>query len=106
MQQEGREGQDFFLAALDRGLNVFGENVHTVVYFELKRSFGITRDEIPAKPDLFLKAVEKVFGVGSVAVFRSILRELEASSGIQGLSRKDPLNAMRIAYHKQLERKI
>jgi hypothetical protein len=106
LHQEGREEQDFFLAALDRGMDTFGANVHMVVYFELKRSFGISRDEIPAKPDQFLKAVEKVFGVGSVAVFRSILKELEASSGIQGLSRKDLLSAMRIAYHEQLERKV
>jgi hypothetical protein len=100
-----KEDRDSFLSSIDRGLDSFGENVHVVVYFELKKSFGITREEIPIKPELFVKSVEKFFGVGAFAVSRSIRKELEETSGIKDLKSKDLLTALRLAYHEQLERR-
>jgi hypothetical protein len=95
--------RDFFLESIDRGLNTFGASVPVVVYFELKKSFGISREEIPQHPDMFVKTVENLFGVGVEVVRRAIRKELEASSGIKDLSKQDLLTAMRRAYHKQLE---
>jgi hypothetical protein len=93
-----------FLASIDRGLDAFGSNVRLVVYFELNRLFGISREEIPLKPDRLVETIDELFGVGAFAVSRAILKELEASSGIKGLSQQNLLTALREAYHEQLAR--
>ena len=98
---EKHHSQNPFLEALDRGLDVFGENVHTVVYFELRKTYGISREEIPTKPDLLVATIEKLFGMGSAAVSRAVRKELELSSGIADLSKKDLLTALRTAYREQ-----
>jgi hypothetical protein len=94
------EPNDSFLNAIDRGLNVFGENVHIVLYFELQKSQGISREEIPLKPQLFVEFVNQFFGVGAAVVSRSIRKELEITSGIKGLTSKDLLTALRTAFHE------
>ena len=91
-----------FLEALDRGLDVFGANVHIVVYFEMNKMYGISREQIPLKPDLFVATIDKLFGMGSAAVSRAVRKELEATSGIQDLSKNDLLTAMRTAYKEQI----
>jgi hypothetical protein len=95
-----------FLDALDRGLDVFGANVHVVVYFELNKMYGISREQIPSKPDLFIATIDKLFGVGAAAVSRAIRKELESATGIQDLSKKDLLTALRSAYKEQLRNSI
>jgi hypothetical protein len=102
-----RQGpRDSLLASIDRGLSAFGASVPIVVYFELKKSFGISRVEIPQHPELFVKTIENLFGVGVDVVRRAIRKELEASSGIKDLSDVDLATAMRRAYHKRLEQTI
>jgi hypothetical protein len=99
-----RTQEDFFLPSLDRALNAFGANVSIVVYFELRKLFGITREEIPQKLDLFVSTIDRLFGAGSVVVARVIRKELEASSGIKDLSKKDLLTALQTAYSEQFRR--
>jgi hypothetical protein len=98
--------EDAFLSSIDRGLDAFGANIHTVVYYELKTQFGVTREEIPIKPDKLVLTIERIFGVGAFSVSRSICMELEVSSGVKGLTGKDLLTALRTAYHAQLQRKV
>ena len=74
-----------------------------LVYFELKRLYGVSRDEIPPKPDCLVKTLDKIFGAGAVLVRRDILKELESSSGIKDLSKQEIVSAMRRAYHAELE---
>ncbi|MDG6997358.1 MAG: hypothetical protein JRN52_15685 [Nitrososphaerota archaeon] len=100
MDQKPREA---FLSSLDRALDTFGTSVRAVVYYELKKSFGVSREEIPLKPDLFANTIDNLFGVGVATVRHVILRELEASSQIKDLHKKDLVTAMRAAYHKRLE---
>ena len=94
--------EDLFLSSIDRGLDTFGSNVRLVVYYELKNLFGITRDEIPLRPECFVKTIERLFGVGAKVVSRAIIKELEASSGVKDLSKKDLLTALRTAHHEHL----
>ncbi len=104
---KGRQQQqstEIFLSSIDRGLDAFGSNVHTVVYYELNKWFGISREEIPLKPEMLVSTIDKIFGVGAVAVSRAIQKELEVSYGIKGLSQKDLVTALRTAYHEQVVR--
>jgi hypothetical protein len=87
---------------VDKGLDAFGENVHAVVYYELKNSFGISRQEIPQKPELLVQTIDKIFGVGSAAVSRAIRTELESAFQIRGLRNKDLLSALKIAHREAL----
>jgi hypothetical protein len=96
--------QESFLDAIDRGLDVFGANVHIVVYFELRKSHGISREDISLKPQLFVDVVNQFFGVGAAVVSRSIRKELEITSGIKDLTSKDLLTALRTAFHEISER--
>lgn len=92
--------QDSFLNAIDRGLDVFGANVHVVVYFQLHKWRGISREEIPLKPQLLVETVNEFFGVGAAVVSRSIRKELEIASGVKGLTTQDLLTALRTAFHE------
>lgn len=92
--------EEAFLNAIDQGLDVFGTNVHTVVYFQLTKWYGMTREEIPQKPQFFVDTVNQFFGVGAAVVSRSIRKELEIASGIKGLTTKDLLTALRTAFHE------
>jgi hypothetical protein len=83
-------------------MDAFGSNTSVVVYFELKRLFGISREDIPEKPDLFVATIDELFGRGADVVSRVIRKELEASSGIKDLSKKDLLTVLRTAFHEQL----
>jgi hypothetical protein len=99
-----KRAREIFLSSIDRSLDTFGTSVRTVIYFEMKRSFGVTREDIPIKPELFVKTIEKIFGVGSATVERTVLKELEASTGVKDLSRQKLETAIRTAYHHQLEK--
>ena len=100
MDQEPREE---FLSMLDRALDTFSTSVRVVVYYELEKSFGVKREDVPQKPDLFVDTVERLFGVGAVIVKRALMKELIASTGINDIGAKGLVNAMRVAYHKQLK---
>ena len=95
---------EVYLSSIDRGLDVFGSNVRLVVYYELEKTFGISREDIPLKPDLFVETIDKLFSVGALTVSRAICKELEASSGIKDLSTKNLLSALKMAYHVHMEK--
>jgi len=65
---------------------------------------GISREDIPIKPDLFVSTIDSLFGVGATTVSHAIRKELEISSGIKGLSEKNLLTVLRTAYHELLEK--
>ena len=95
-----RRSKEVFLSSIDKGLDAFGGNVHAVVYYQLKGWFGISREDIPAKPDLFVQTIDKLFGVGAAAVSLAICRELQSKFGIDGLGEKDLLTVMRIVSNR------
>lgn len=95
--------RETFLESIDRALDTFGTTVRAVVYYELKKSFGLSREDIPRKPEMFVKTIEKIFGLGSRVVEGAIRKELEKSFGIKDLGEHDLTTAIRTAYHKHLE---
>ena len=101
-EEQQQAARDFFLSSLDRALDTYGSAVRTVVYYELKKSFGVAREDIPLKPDILEKTIDKIFGLGGEAVKRVILRELEVSSGIKDLAKQELVTAIRTAYHSRL----
>jgi hypothetical protein len=92
------------LSSIDSGLDTFGKNVRIVVYFELNKFFGVSRENIVLKPEALAQTIEKIFGLGAKPVNRVILTKLEETTGIRGLSDHDLTTAIRTAYHSQLEK--
>ena len=56
---------DILLEAVDEALLSLGENVKTTVYFYLRTSFNIDRQEIPARISEFSDALERIFSLGA-----------------------------------------
>lgn len=58
------EFDKLLLAAVDEGLSILGESSKKAIYFHLERNFGIKKDEIPSKVEVFSEALEQIFRAG------------------------------------------
>ena len=65
---EKRQQETFdniLLEAIDEALVSLGENVKTAVYFYLRTTFNIERQEIPQRITEFSEALERIFNIGA-----------------------------------------
>lgn len=106
MDLEREEARDNVLASIDSALTVFGDSVRVVVYYELEKFFGVSRNDVLLNPEKFDETINKIFGAGAPVLRQAILRKLQESSKIKNLDRKGLASAIRTAYHEQLERLI
>jgi hypothetical protein len=49
--------EKLFMEAVDEGLKVLSESGRQMVFFHLERSFSIRREDIPKKPEAFVKGL-------------------------------------------------
>lgn len=96
--------------AVDESLNFLGESAKFSIYFHLKVSFGLKREEIPKKPEVFAEKLEELFRDGSKYIKRIILKRLFESVGLElkckkGYSFTDYINEVREFLEKQTEKK-
>ena len=73
------------LQYIDIGLDSFGENVRVVLYWKMERELGLMRENIPARPEIFVKSLQMMFGAGTRIVERTLIKEIKRSSGILNL---------------------
>jgi hypothetical protein len=86
---ESNRPLDRVLLSIDAGLQQYGSSVAQVIYFRLEKLYGLKKEEIPKKPEIFVQLLDEFFGVvGAGIVKRSILRELERNSGVKDLMKK------------------
>jgi hypothetical protein len=71
------------LEALDEAFSSLGESIGDAMYFHLKKTFGIRRNEIPFRIDDFSDALERVFGIGARHLEISIMKRLHAKAKIE-----------------------
>lgn len=64
------------LDSVERGLNTVSGPEKGLVYHRIKENFGITKEDIPDKPEEFIGAIRKIFGGGSAIIERAIEREM------------------------------
>jgi len=57
--------EKLLLEAVDEGLSSLGDSAKQAVYFHLKKTFNISKRDIPYKIGEFADAMEKTFGLGS-----------------------------------------
>ncbi len=75
-QARGENFEELFLGAIDSVFSEMGNQSKQAMYGYLERVHGIRRDEIPAKMDAFVAAVEEVFGQASRLIEIQIMQAL------------------------------
>jgi hypothetical protein len=64
------------IEAIDAGLLMLGEYGRDLIYFRLKDSYALTKDNIPDHLEIFIKFIREMFGHGAVAIEREIINIL------------------------------
>ncbi|MBO3754052.1 MAG: hypothetical protein FGF53_04140 [Candidatus Brockarchaeota archaeon] len=73
---------DRVLTCVDKGLSRLGGTVKHVVYWYIENEYGLKREEIPEKPEEFVKGLEKMYGPGAQVIERNILKEMSEEFGV------------------------
>ena len=62
------------MGTVDNVFSSLGESCKQSIYFRLKNSFNISREEIPHRIDAFADALEEMFGVGAKLIKIEIMK--------------------------------
>lgn len=73
------------LDAVDWGLSTLGESSKSAVYFHLRETFNVRKEEIPRNVEAFADAMERIFGPGASFLELLIIRRLREK--VQGAPR-------------------
>jgi hypothetical protein len=65
-----------FLEALDSTFSMLGDSNKQALYFHLKNSFGISREEIPQNIQVFANTLEQLFGQRALLLEAQIMEAL------------------------------
>ena len=76
-----RNFEKLLLEAVDEGLSSLGEPSKQAIYFHLEKRFNIKKKEIPYKVETFVKAIEKIFGLGANFLEILVMRRLYEKIG-------------------------
>ena len=57
--------EELLLEAIDDGLSLLGESSKEVIYYHLRKTFKMNKQDIPYKIEEFINAIEKIFGAGA-----------------------------------------
>ncbi len=71
------------MEAVDEGLKVIGESGKQMFFFHLERTYSIKKQDIPRKPEIFAKGLEKIFGAGASVIEKLILETLYSKLGLK-----------------------
>jgi len=74
---EKEEFEVILLEAIDESLkSMLGESGKELVYYQLKNSYGLRRENVPEKPELFAECLYGLFGLGAKIIEATILKNL------------------------------
>ena len=82
------------LVCVDQGFRWFGQNVQKEIYTKLRWDFGFSRQDIPVRPEVFFKCLEKFLGPGSKCVERAVLQELKSEFQLKDMKATDVIGAI------------
>ncbi|MEM3523604.1 MAG: hypothetical protein QXU11_05495 [Thermoproteota archaeon] len=77
-----RKPNDRVLTCIDKGLSRLGGTVKHVVYWYIENEYGLKREEIPEKPEEFIRGLEKMYGPGARVIELNILKEFKEEFGV------------------------
>ncbi len=73
--------EKLLLEAVDEGLSSLGDSAKHAIYFHLKKTFKISKRDIPYKIEEFADALEKIFGLGAKPLEVLIMKHLYEKVG-------------------------
>ncbi len=76
------------IEAVDEGLLMLGENGRDVVYFRLKQSYALQKDDISGHPEIFVECLRSIFGSGAEVIERAVIKCLYSKLGIEFNAKK------------------
>jgi len=75
--EEVSDVQRQIVECIDDVLKLLGQSVSQVVYFHLRKNFGIKKDEIPNQPEAFYQTLKLIFGDGTKVIERLIVQKIK-----------------------------
>ncbi|MFP3984396.1 MAG: hypothetical protein ACLFU9_00020 [Candidatus Bathyarchaeia archaeon] len=82
--------QDFekiLFEAVDEALFSLGESSRQAIYFHLEKNFGIKKQEIASKTEVFKDAIEEIFGEGAnfleILIMKHLYKRIGGSFELQ-----------------------
>ncbi len=91
------------LQCIDRGLSTCGPSIRHATYWQLLVVFNLKASAIPARPEQFSNALEKIFGSGgAVMIERAIVKEIMKQFQIEYLKSTRFLYALEFVKGKEL----
>ena len=75
--------------AIDEGLLMLGESGRDVIYFRLKQSYALKREDVSSNPEIFVSCLREIFGSGAEVIERAVIKKLYDKLGIEFKEKKD-----------------
>jgi hypothetical protein len=76
------EFESILTDSIEKGLSVLGESPKQAIYFYLENKYNLPKEKIASKTDLFVPAIEKIFGLGAEFLKALILKTLHEKVGL------------------------
>ncbi|MCL4518598.1 MAG: hypothetical protein M1587_05300 [Thaumarchaeota archaeon] len=81
-QEENKEESlHRFMSCIDSAMDVFGDSVKHVIYWNLEKEFGVKKEQIAQKPGKLAAIIDKIFGSGGETVKMTIIKGIAQSTG-------------------------
>jgi hypothetical protein len=87
--------EERIIRCIDAGLQVLGESAKHVIYHCLEKDFGLQKNEIPEKPEVFEQAITSIFGEeGSKVIEELVVQKLREAFKLSPKSKLTLLDAV------------
>ena len=73
--------EEVLLEAIDESFSWLGESEKQAIYFILKKTYKISKQEIPYRIEEFTEAIEEIFGLGAKIIEIRIMKDLFSRMG-------------------------
>ncbi|MFQ6074060.1 MAG: hypothetical protein ACE5KC_02460 [Candidatus Bathyarchaeia archaeon] len=83
MREAEKNFDKLFMEAVDESLTVLPKSGREMLFFHLERGFSIERNNIPKKPEIFIAALEQIFGAGALVLQKLIVKNLYSKLGLE-----------------------
>ena len=92
---------DIILAdSIEKGLSVLGESPKQEIYSYIEKKYNLPKEKIASKTDLFVPAIEKIFGSGAEFLEGQILKTLYERIGLTFEPNEHPERAFATSIEK------
>jgi len=62
---------------------MLGESGREVIYFRLKHSYALGKEDIPSHPEIFVGCLRKIFGSGARVIEKAVIKSLYRRLGLK-----------------------